>query len=341
MNLNIEKSVKQLNELAEKDKIKTSIILPLTNILVSEQKLLSGLISTANKLRGMDQKRLNLSLGSFDKWRKKGASSVAIYHCGDETITIPLPFHMEPRVIVASSFHVKPIFAAYNSYTEAILIHFHDWGATLFRVTEKSTDRIDSVLPSSKQSDEIWHYDMKKESIQDFISFIQQELIVYAGQQTSLIAITGSGNHIIQNRGVWKSLGIPILFLEESWRSIYPERSINIIKRLITQQIERNYKNYVGDLISKNHINNKQDNFDRLLNNILCKRVSDLIVSLDDLQFGALDIKSGKTILYKKQQDCADDDVLDDILEIAFQNGVKVKVIPRTYMPPGITFIAA
>lgn len=341
MNKFINRQLSQLAELANNDDIKTTIILPLINILVPEQKLLGGLVSTANKLRGQTKSRLNLKLGNLDRWRKKGASSLAIYHCGDDIICIPLPFHMEPRVVVAKSFHIKPLLAAYNGHTESILVHFHNWGATLFRVTEHSTDRIDSILPSSKDNSVIWHYDMSKEAIQDFINFIQQELIVYAGQQTSLITITGSGNDYLQNRSLWKPMGIPILFLEDSWRSIYPEKSITTLKRLLGQQIERSHSNDVEQLLSKKHITNERDNYDDLLQNVLSRKVSELIVSLDDMQFGNIDIQTGKAILFKKQNDSTDDDILDDMVEIAIRNGIKVKVIPRAFLPPGLTFIAA
>lgn len=341
MNRFFNRQMNQLNELAAKDEVKTSIMLPLVNLLVPEQKLLGGLISTANNLIGKNKKRINLNTGNLDKWRKKGALSLAIYHCGDEAIYFPLPFHMEPRVIVADSFHIKPLLAAINGHTEAILVHFHNWGATLFRVSENNVDRIDSILPANKDTHTIWHYDMSKEGIVDFINFIQQELIVYAGQQTSLIAITGNGNDYIQNRSLWKPMGIPLLFMEESWRSIYPEKAIAVLKRLLNQQVERMHSQEVEQILTKEHITNQHSNFDHLLDKVLNKKVSELIVSLDDIQFGTIDIKSGKTILFKKQNGSYDDDILDDMVEIAIQRGIKVKVVPRTFMPSGLTFIAA
>lgn len=341
MNRYFNRQMSQLNELAKKDETKTSIMLPLVNLLIPEQKLLGGLVGTANNLLSKNKKKITLNTGNLDKWRKKGAQSLAIYHCGDEAIYFPLPFHLEPRVIVADSFHIKPLLAAINNHTEGILVHFHNWGATLFRVGDNSVDRIDSILPASKDTHTIWHYDMTKEGIVDFINFIQQELIVYAGQQTSLIAITGSGNDYIQNRSLWKPLGIPLLFMEESWRSIYPEKAIVVLKRLLNEQVERIHSQEVAQILSRKHITNQQSDFDHLLDHVLNKKISELIVSLDDIQFGKIDIKSGKTILFKKQHGTNDDDILDDMVEIAIKTGIKVKVIPRTYLPSGLTYIAA
>lgn len=326
-----------LSSLARHPGAKTSLFLPLTKLLVSEQKILAGLVATANRLIGRDGPRLSVTLTNVERWRKQGVATLAIYCCGSERIIVPLPFSMEPRVIVADSFHVKPLVAAYQNYTETILVHFHHWGATLYRVSETASEKIDTYLPPGPESEGLWHDTLSADGLRSFVAFIQQQLIVHCGQYTSMLAVTGNGVDLLQSRGLWKSVGVPVLFMEDSWNTLVPERSLVALRRMVSQQIERLHAQDVSAVAEKS----KVTCYDELVRRIHTRDIATLIVSLDDLQFGRVDAKAGKTHLSKQQMSAADDDVLDDLLELAIKKGIRVRVIPRAHLPAGVSFLAA
>ncbi|MFP5458386.1 MAG: hypothetical protein ACLGG7_06610 [Bacteriovoracia bacterium] len=327
----------QLSGLARHSGPKVSIFLPLTKLLVSEQKILSGLVATANRLIGSGGPRLVVSLNNVERWRMQGAATLAIYCCGIERIIVPLPFPMEPRVIVADSFHVKPLVAAYQNYTETVLVHFHHWGATLYRVSETEAEKIDTYLPPGPETEGLWHDTIGADGLRNFVAFIQQQLIVHCGQYTSMLAVTGHGVDLLQSRGLWKSVGVPVLFMEDSWNTLVPERSLVAIRRMVAQQIERLHAKDVSAVVEKSTVTS----YDELVRRIHAREIATLIVSLDDLQFGRVDPQTGKAHLSKQQMSATDDDVLDDLLELAIKKGIRVRVIPRTHLPAGVSFLAA
>jgi hypothetical protein len=74
---------------------------------------------------------------------------------------------------------------------------------------------------------------------------------------------------------------------------------------------------------------------------ILNKEIDHLCVSLDDMHFGQLDFETGEIRVNKIQKDSTDDDLLDDLVELAIDQGIKVSVVPRKYLPRGKIFLAS
>jgi hypothetical protein len=78
-----------------------------------------------------------------------------------------------------------------------------------------------------------------------------------------------------------------------------------------------------------------------LLPKILNKEIKKLCVSLECMQFGEVDAKTGQVILNKSQLNAKDDDLLDDLVELALEKGIKVSVVPKKYLPDGRSFVAS
>jgi hypothetical protein len=74
---------------------------------------------------------------------------------------------------------------------------------------------------------------------------------------------------------------------------------------------------------------------------ILESEITHLCISLEDLQFGSLNPKTGYITVNKIQLSSRDDDLLDDLAEMAIKKGVKVTVVPKKFLPLGRTYLAS
>jgi hypothetical protein len=86
---------------------------------------------------------------------------------------------------------------------------------------------------------------------------------------------------------------------------------------------------------------NQAQGLEHLVQKILRREIKNLCVSLDCMHFGKIEPSTGEIIISKAQKDSKDDDLLDDLLELALERGIKVSVVPRKFLPEGQSFVAS
>jgi hypothetical protein len=114
-----------------------SLFLPLKWNDCLPNKMFNSLVKAADGLLAKSgYSKLSIITPEWERWMKQGTVTLAIFHYNGVTTLIPLPTKMEPRVVVANSFHIKPIVTASNEFVDGLLLHFHERGASLFRVNK-------------------------------------------------------------------------------------------------------------------------------------------------------------------------------------------------------------
>lgn len=319
-----------------------TLYIPLRWSDFSHSKLFALLVKAANDLLIKNgNSKLEIVAPDWDRWIKQGTVTLGLFHHKGITTLIPLPMRMQPRVVVANSFHVKPIISAAVEFSDALLLHFNEAGASLYRINPVSELLVESYLPSEVIVKSNWPAKLDRESMREFLLFLQQEIRGATLNTTKLLGITGSAFSEFQSETFWKKNNLPLSFYADSFRSVIPSNAFSIIRLRLSQMINEKHLTAVTSAFGAEIATEDSLSVRTLGQKIINKEISHLCVSLDDMHFGELDVKTGNVSLNKGQANTRDDDILDDLVELALDNGIQVSVVPKKYLPNGRSFVAS
>jgi hypothetical protein len=319
-----------------------SMYIPLKWADFSPGKIFSALVKAADGLLAKSgYPKLDLSTPEWERWTKQGTITLAVFHYAGVTNLIPIPTRMQPRVVVANSFHVKPIVTAAHEYIDALLLHFNESGASLYRINPVGEILIDSYLPSEVIPKNDWPSKIDRSLLREFLEFLHQEVRGSIQGTTKILGITGSSFTELRSESFWKKTKLPISYLDDSFKVSVPQNAFSIMRFRLSQIVNEKHSQAVLDALKAGPESQDGLSVRVLGTKILNKEINHLCVSLDDMHFGELDFKTGEVIVNKTQKDSKDDDLLDDLVELAIDKGVKVSVVPKKYLPNGKSFVAS
>ncbi len=337
-----EKHLENLQKIENKGSPFVSIFIPLIGNESPLDKVLSTLIKTADSLLMKENlPRLDQVSIEWEKWRKQGTNTLAIYIGAGVRHIIPLPIRMQPRVIVATSFHIKPLVASSVGHLDSLLLHFNEMGATLYRVNPTTVTAIESYIPSKTSVKGDWAAKLPRSAVREFLDFLKLEVLGAKNKNTKFLGVTGADQSILQMKEFWKDTGLSVVFLDDSFKTQLPFNGSSILKLRLSTKISENFSNSVLKILNASEQSVKEHSLELLGTKILSKEIKNLCVSLEDMHFGELDSSTGETIIRRSQQNVKDDDILDDLVELAIKNGVHISVVPKIYLPAGRSFLAS
>ncbi len=319
-----------------------SMYIPLKWADYTPGKIFSALVKAADGLlvKGGHPK-MDFSTPEWERWTKQGTVTLAVFHYAGVTNFIPIPIRMQPRVVVANSFHVKPIVTAANEYVDALVLHFNESGASLYRVNPVGENLIDSYMPTEVIQKNDWPSKMDRSSLREFLEFLNQEVRGSIQSTTKILGITGSLFTELRSESFWKKAKIPISFLDDSFKVAVPQNAFSIMRLRLAQVVNEKHSQAVLHALKAGSTPQDELSVRVLGTKILNKEINHLCVSLDDMHFGEIDFKTGETTVNKTQKNSQDDDLLDDLIELAIDNGIKISVVPKRYLPNGRSFVAS
>lgn len=333
--------LEHLRKMKSSESPAVSLFIPLRWADFPSGKIFSALTKAADKLLLNDgHQKLNLQTPEWERWLAQGTVTLAIYHHKGVSHLIPLPTKMQPRVVVADSFHIKPIVAASHEYVDALLLHFHENGASLFRIHPAGENLLDRYLPSEIVPKQDWPHHLERQSLREFLEFLLQEIRGSLKLSTKFVAITGTGYPELRSELFWRRLKLPVTFLDESFKFSTPQNSVSITRQKLFQIINDIHSDFVMSALLDRGLE-QDENLMQLAPKIIRREIRKLCVSLDCMQFGQLESKTGEITINRIQQSSNDDDLLDDLIELAIDRGIEVRVVPKKFLPKGRSFIAS
>lgn len=317
-----------------------SIFVPLRFMEFPQAKIFSHLMKAANLLLSREgHPKLELEHPDWGQWVRQGAVTLAIYKDAASTTIIPLPIIMPPRVVVADSFHVKPLLASSICVQEALLLHFSEIGASLYRISSGDEKLLDSYLPSKTKLKGVWISELSRSESIEFMEFLKLEIKSYRLNTTQFLSISGTKDSLLTSNEFWKDIGIPVIQTLDSPKNLHPVSSIALTRIKLSHEINGTYDRQVQLIL--NDAMNSSPPLSELGKKIINREISKLCVSLEDVHFGELDQMTGTAIEMESQSNTRDDDLLDDLIELALKQKVQVSVVPKKYLPPGRTYLAS
>lgn len=335
--------LKQLRNVEPSSHPAVSLYVPLKWNDFEPAKIFKLLFKTADELMNKNgHKRLEILTPDWNRWMRQGTVTLAIFHHKGVTTLIPLPTRMQPRVVVAKSFHIKPIVTASHEYIDSLLLHFNELGASLYRISPAGEELLESYLPSKILPKTDWQGRIDRQTLREFLEFLQSEVKGSKLRTTKILGVSGAALSEFQSEAFWKKTGLPVAMLSDPSRSSMPHNSISIMRLRLAQMINERHTQSVRSVLNSN--NEFQENatlVSTLATKILNKQIRQLCVSLECMHFGEVDAKTGTVVLNRFQQNAHDDDILDDLVEMALDRGIEVSVVPKKYLPQGRSFVAS
>lgn len=305
-----------------------SLYVPLRNSELSPGKIFSALLRSANTIKHkLPETPPTIHEPDWNLWIGQGAQTLGVFASEEATTLVPLPVKMAPRIVVADSYHIKPLLAAARESLHALLLCSGAGGISLYRIDDAGATLVRHYL-----SEPILR------SLEGSTRFLLREILAEKNSETSLIAIACEETLSKQLRHSLQDSQAGIIDLGKSAPMNLTQKIASVRLRLDDlrrNQFRSTVQHCMGletrDLLLDSH----------LIRDIRLRKIKRLCVSLDCLRFGRIDRRTGSIVLYRSQRDLRDDDVLDDLAEYSLDCGVEVSVVPKLYLPPGLSLIAA
>jgi len=337
-----EEHLTRLRTLKTGDHPAVSMFIPLRNSELFPSKIFIALTKAANSiLQKEGYSKLELAQPNWKDWEGYRTGTLAIYHYGGQTHFVPLPMKMDPRFVVANSFHIKPLLTASIDYCDGLVLHFNGRGASLYSVNLLGHSLIDHYLPSFSSTilSKDWPITLNREALRDFLEFIFMQVKNSISKTTKFVGITGQSFHELRSETFWSRLKTDVLYIDESFSAEIPFNSFSLINFRISQFLREKYQSAVQ--MGVKSIEGNHHSYGDIWRKLISGKLKYLCVSLDEMHFGEVKRDSGEIIINRFQKNSRDDDVLDDLVELAISKGVEVNVVPNRYLPQGLAFVYA
>jgi hypothetical protein len=299
--------------------------------------ILRGLIQSADRLLQKDgHPVLKYKEPNWVDWQDQGAATLGLFFKRDLTIIVPLPLKLQPRIIVADSFHIKPLIASENSAREALMLYLDDQGVKLYRVGILEEKLIKVISPLVARYHRDWQHQLNRIQLTDILYEIKDYVNEFRKSSTTMLGIAGASAPLLELSGFWNSTGLNVKFIPSIPGLNSPLNAISILRLSLTQEIASSYRNSIESMLASETSLPDLKELPTLIKN---GQISRICVSLEDLMFG--NVGASEVLLHRHQKNSHDDDVLDDLVELAIKAGLSVNVVPKKFLPNGKAYLVS
>jgi hypothetical protein len=260
--------------------------------------------------------------------------SIAFFHDQDFTGAIPLPMEVEERVVVAQSFHIKPLLAWLQSAPPFWLISLSTHQVRLFEGNPWEI-KLREVIEHASGSGEPTRGTLTKEQVRQFFLRAEEGLHPILREDRHPIVIAGvAWLHPIYRR-ISRD---PDLVAHAIYGNVerWGEEKLRLAAfETLSKLLDRAKKEAIAEFERLAWTGNASDDLVEVARAAVKGRVRKIILASDQMLWGKLHPKSGNITLHPHQLDTQDDDILDDLAEIVLANGGKVLCVPSQDLPTG------
>lgn len=316
---------------------KVSVYLPLSGA-ESQFKIFCGLRDFA--LRLLRKSGDEALMKDFADWAGKIAANlgdatsrktVALFFAGNFRRILFLDHELPPRVIVSESFHVKPLLFAKSEALPGYFLEFHHSGVTVWGSTGVDLEVVDHA--EAPISDTNWPSMIKRKHFIDYLHNIAASL-----PEGSYVHISGAPEGIARSLRFWSDyVSDPYVDAYRFGNDARDEARMKFLSRLKLRHLQWINEDLSGRLRAPGVTGNPEE----VLKGIRENRFSRLYVSLEALRWGRIDEASGLVTYHRMQTDHRDEDVLDDLAELALRKGIDVRVVKQVNLPKKMELVAS
>lgn len=259
-------------------------------------------------------------LAKSKKWLKS-QSPTGIFVTKGFAGFMNIPFDIKDLVVVADSFHVKPLIKWMQIEKPFYLLHFGSYQARLFQ----------GELSGLKELEAIEY--KKAKSKDTSIAYLERGISTLISHSHMPLILSGdpSDTETFKNLSPYKwVLSDSINGVEaEKEISVLHKKALQILKPFLEHQEQVQIQKYWAAKL-KNQVS---ANLDEIIRLALKGEIKHLFINEKMNIWGQINYRSGQFVYHAKQIDAHDDDVLDDLAEIVMYHHGQVTVLPTHRMP--------
>jgi len=270
-----------------------------------------------------------------------GKASIAIFHTPESTGILRIPLDIPDRIVVADSFHIKPILYWVQRDPKFYLLALDSKVVRLFRGSAAGIQLVREVRKPVIQSDERLsrgartrgsHHELKKRDTQAFFQMAEREFRSIIGKDRDPVIVAGVNTLIPIYRKVNRDPDLVSEFIAGSpsmWTTQeLQDKSNEILGKLFENERDHTLNEF-GEAEPKGKASVE---LPKIIQAAHSGQIRQLIIADDLNLWGSFDAKNGDVHL-NSQKIGAEDDVLDDLAEIVLTRGGRVMTLPVAQMP--------
>lgn len=268
--------------------------------------------------------------------------ALAYFHDAEFTGAMRLPVDVPERMIVAESFHVKPVLSWLQSAPHFYLISLSARRVKIYEGTPWELKPLETFVAEDLQAAANGETSSKgarprredsKEAVRRF--FLRAEKVIHPiiSQNRSPVVIAGvSWLHPIYRR-VNRDPDLLAHGIHGNVERWSEEDLREAVFEALSKLVERTKKQVLREFQELAYLGRASDDLAQVARAAVRGSVKKILVASDQLLFGKLDRKTGRLTLHPEQIDSVDDDVLDDLAETVLARGGKVLCVPSADLP--------
>lgn len=262
-----------------------------------------------------------------EKLRERTSGSVvllvSLYRCE----FLFLEHEVPSRVIVAQSWHVKPLLFSSDEKLFGYIVEFNCHGVSLIHSDGENHRLLETYLPPFTPAlpSKTWPSDLNRESYLSFLDFIGK--IVPPG---NLVQVSCPPEGLAQSVKFWKKHWPSVTVDELPFGYEHREKVLS----LFSAELKRmSFKKKPFDLVKELATNAAISDIPEILRRISVGKIRRLFVSLDAIRWGEVNNEKLTVKPGASQRNHIDEDMLDDLAEYALKKGVLVRVLRQEKFP--------
>lgn len=245
-----------------------------------------------------------------------------------------LDHEIPPRVVVAQSWHMKPLLYTASTRARGHILEFHSSGISVIRSDGVSHELVETIVPGEAVTlpSKFWPEEIDRSVLRKLIS----KAASYIPEGT-LVQVSGAPEGFARSPKYWQQFWSNVLVDGKS----LGERSLDQILSDFDQALSLQKKDLAPvDILSE--ISGALVISDPVLitQRILQGKVGRIFISLEAIQWGEINLNTGSIKRNRHQQNHIDEDVLDDIAELALNKGIEVRVLRQNAFPGNLEILA-
>jgi len=283
------------------------------------------LIENKEKYLALELRRVCRELQ--EKLRENVSGSYALLLSTERCEILFLEHEVPSRVIVAQSWHVKPLLYSSEEKLFGYIVEFHSQGVSLIQSDGEEHRLLETYLPpfTSVLPSKTWPENLNRETYLGFLEFIGK--IVPQGH---LVHVSCAPEGVAQSPQFWKKFWHNVTVDEFLFGLGRRERVFDLFGAELKRMKDRKKPfDLVNELSSTAAISDIRE----ILRRIAVGKIRKLFVSLDAIRWGEVNNETLSVKPGASQRNHFDEDILDDVAEFALKKGVVVRILRQEKFP--------
>lgn len=242
-----------------------------------------------------------------------------------------------PRLkVISNSFHVKPILRWLQSTKHSYILSLAEDEIRLYTHARSVSHLLGSVvIPKAFRES----YNLANESDRrfppDLVRWLDEWIIQRVADVGRELIIVGPKDLVESYRrfSIYPSIFEESVFGE--LKGISTESLAVKIENMLSKKAEDSLKHSLRDLRKAENNGYSEYSVHQVSKALAENELSRIYVAEDQYLWGIMCQKTGDLVLSNRHNNCRDEDVLDDMAELAIRNGVEVILVPSRMLPSG------